>query len=85
MKGWTTDGTEVTLTPFQEATVATLLQRPATVVQRGRLNGWSTCIHTLKRLREDEQLRDEWVSEYERTRGRRLRVAVDADAASPQP
>lgn len=82
MKGWTADGREIVLTAFQETAVVTLLERPMTVVQRGRRNGWATCIATLHKLREDETARREWCEKYERRRGRRVRPVIEPAPSS---
>lgn len=50
MKGWTTRGTPVVLTRWQEAAVRALLsRRPASLPARGYGAGWSTALTTAAR------------------------------------
>lgn len=51
MKGWTPDGHQVTLSPWQERMVRALLDRrhARVITIRGRQWGWSTVLETARR------------------------------------
>jgi hypothetical protein len=51
MRGWAPEGTEVTLSPWQEQAVRALLdgRHQQTLIVRGRQWGWSTVLETARR------------------------------------
>ena len=58
MKGWTRDGDEIELLPWQADAVKQILAAHAEgrtlLIQRGRKNGWSIVLATLERLAQQQ-------------------------------